>query len=95
MSNAPSSYRVIYVGTGRRSRGQILGRVGMYESERAWRQRLAQEMEEVCQEMARRGLRLVQAVPTLSSASFQGSWTEGSWLYFGSADLHPSAADLA
>ena len=87
MSGATTSYRVIYVGTGRRPRGRVLGRVGLYESERAWRQRLAQEMEEACQEMARRGLRLIQVVPILSSASVQGGWTEGVWLYFASAEL--------
>ena len=78
--------RVIYVGTGRQPRPRFLGRVGLYESERAWRRRLAQEMEDACQEMARRGLRLTQAVPILSSASLQGSWTEGVWLCFGRAD---------
>jgi hypothetical protein len=43
-------------------------------------------MEDACQEMARRGLRLTSVVPTLSSSAFQGSWTEGAWLYFGGSD---------
>jgi hypothetical protein len=64
----------------------VLGIFGIYEPEREWRQRLAQEMEDACQEMARRGLRLTSVVPTLSSGAFQGSWTEGAWLYFGGSD---------
>jgi hypothetical protein len=69
--------RVVYVGTGRGSRKNALGRVGFFEPEADWRHRLAHEMEETCQEMARRGLRLIQVVPVLSSASYRGSWTEG------------------
>ena len=77
--------RVIYVGTGRGSRKSALGRVGFFEPEADWRRRLAQDMEQTCQEMARRGLRLIQVVPVLSSANYKGSWTEGAWLFFGSA----------
>jgi hypothetical protein len=62
------------------------------ESERAWRQRLAEEMEGACQEMERRGLRLVRVVPHMSSTSFQGSWTEGAWLFF-AAEPAPRGED--
>ena len=81
MNTAGETHRVVYVGTGRR-RSRLLGPVGPNESERAWRERLAQEMEDVCQEMARRGLGLAQVVPVLSSVSLQGAWTEGAWLVF-------------
>jgi hypothetical protein len=74
--------RVIYVGTGRRRRSGVLGLVGMFEHERCWRERLAKEMETVCEEMQRRGLRLKEVVPVLSAESFKGSWTEGAWLVF-------------
>ena len=91
--NDPSALcRVVYAGTDRQPRSRVFGRIGLYESERAWRQRLAQEMEDACQEMARRGLYLVAVVPTLSSTTWQGSWTEGAWLYFASAKAHPSPA---
>ena len=86
MNDTTATYRVIYIGTGRQPRPRLLGRVGLYEPERAWRRRLAQEMEEACQEMARRGMRLIQVVPALSTATWQGSWTEGVWLSFGPAD---------
>lgn len=78
--------RVVYIGTGRGSRKSALGRVGFSEPEADWRRRLAREMEEACQEMARRGLRLIQVVPVLSTASDKGSWTEGAWLFFGTAE---------
>lgn len=77
MTTAMGLDRVVYVGTGRRR-----GRWVFNEPERAWRQRLAQEMEEVCQEMARRGLHLTRVVPILSSTGLQGAWTEGAWLFF-------------
>jgi hypothetical protein len=77
--------RVVYIGTGRGARKNAWGRIGFSEPEADWRRRLAQEMEEACQEMARRGLRLTQVVPVLSSASGQGSWTEGAWLFFSDA----------
>ncbi len=84
MKETAATYRVVYIGTGRQPRTRFLGRIGRYESERAWRQRLAGEMEDACQEMARRGLRLIQVVPILSTATWKGSWTEGAWLFFGS-----------
>jgi hypothetical protein len=85
MAEASASYRVVYVGTGRQPRRRFLGSLSVFEPERDWRQRLAQEMEAACQEMARRGLRLVDVVPALSAESMKGSWTEGVWLYFESA----------
>ena len=92
MSDTTSESRVVYAGTGRRVRTRLLGIFGIYEPEREWRQRLAQEMEDACQEMARRGLRLTAVVPVLSSSSFQGSWTEGAWLCFGTAESPMVAA---
>ena len=77
-----TSARVVYVGTGRQRRSGWLGRIGLFEPERIWRQRLANEMEAACQEMERSGLSLLQAVPVLSAESFKGSWTEGVWLHF-------------
>lgn len=85
MNDATATYRVVCIGSGRQPRPRLLGRMGLYEAERTWRRRLAQEMEAACQEMARRGLRLVQVVPLLSTATWQGTWTEGAWLYFGPA----------
>jgi hypothetical protein len=76
------SDRVIYIGSERRLKRRWLGWLGMYEPEREWRQRLAQEMETACQEMSRRGLRLVGVIPVLNAQSMKGSWTEGAWLYF-------------
>ncbi len=76
-NDAPSSCRVVFVGTGRRSRG-LIGR----ENERTWRQRLATEMEEVCNEMLQQSLRLNHVVPVNSSRELHGGWTEGAWLYF-------------
>ncbi len=80
-----TNYRVVYVGTGRQRGDRWLGIVPRYEPERDWRHRLAQEMEDAAQEMARRGLRLINVVPVQSSVSMQGGWTEGAWLYFESA----------
>ncbi len=77
--------RVVYIGGGRESRKNALGKVGFSEPETEWRKRQAQALEEACQEMARRGLRLTQVVPVLSSVSGQGSWTEGAWLFFDNA----------
>ena len=75
-----AAYRVMYVGSGRQ-------RVGMWqwEPESEWRQRLATEMEQACQEMARQGLRLLTVVPVMSSGDLKGGWTEGAWLYFTAA----------
>jgi len=85
--------RVVYIGTGRAMRKNPLGRIGLYESERDWRKRLAREMEDACQEMARRGLRLTQVVPILSTATWKGSWTEGAWLFFASPELSAISSD--
>jgi hypothetical protein len=85
MSNALGDSRVVYVGSSRRRTGRWLWLVPRYEPEHEWRQRLATEMEDACAEMSRRGLQLVHVVPVLSSVSMQGAWTEGTWLYFGSA----------
>ena len=85
--------RVVYIGTGRATRKNALGRIGLYESERDWRKRLAREMEDACQEMARRGLRLIQVVPILSTATWKGSWTEGAWLFFGSAVMSDAPSE--
>jgi hypothetical protein len=82
MTDERLNYRVVYVGTGRQRTRRLLGVIPVYEPEREWRQRVAQEMEDACQEMARRGLRLIQVVPVLSSVSLQGGWTEGAWLCF-------------
>jgi hypothetical protein len=82
---AGSLDRVVWVGTGRRPRGavrRIFGGDRGYEPERAWRERLANEMNEACDEMARQGLRLAQIVPVSSSVGLQGGWTEGAWLHF-------------
>ena len=79
--------RVIWVGTGRRSRHfrRFLGGV-RHEPEREWRERLAQEMNEACDEMASQGLRLASIVPVASSVGLQGGWTEGAWLDFTRAE---------
>ena len=79
--------RVIWVGTGRRSRRRRLfgGNVG-HEPEREWRERLAQEMNEACDEMASDGLRLAGIVPVHSSGDLRGGWTEGAWLHFTRAE---------
>jgi hypothetical protein len=84
MTDERLNYRVVYIGTGRQPKKGGLRWLGGYEPERDWRIRLAQEMEDACQEMARRGLRLAKVVPALSSSTWNwnGSWTEGVWLYF-------------
>ncbi len=66
--------RVIWVGTGRRGRFQP-------ESEREWRERLAQEMNDACDEMASQGLRLASILP-VERYPFSGAWTKGAWLHF-------------
>lgn len=78
--------RVIWIGTGRKSRGGRLRRFSKSEPEREWRERLAQEMNEACDEMASQGLRLASIVPVESSVELQGGWTEGAWLHFTRAD---------
>ena len=77
-AESPPIDRVIWVGTGRRGHFRR-------ESDRAWRERLAQEMNDACDAMASQGLRLVGIVPVQSSAPFQGGWTDGAWLQFASA----------
>jgi hypothetical protein len=94
MIDTTTHSRVIYVGTARQRRVDGWRWLGLFEPERVWRQRLAQEMEDACQEMARRGLRLNQVVPVVSAESLKGTWTEGAWLYFGCAE-HAPAADSA
>lgn len=82
MDRNASDARTVYVGTGRRLANGWKGYFHLFEPERIWRERLAQESEHVCQEMYRRGLRLTAATPVLSTESFKGSWTEGMWLHF-------------
>ncbi len=72
--------RVIWVG-GRRTRGGFLGFL-RDEPERDWRERLTQEMNEACDEMAGHGLRLASIVPVARSRELTGGWTEGAWLHF-------------
>lgn len=78
-NDARATDRVIWVGTGRR--GHVRP-----ESDRDWRERLAQEMNEACDEMASQGLRLASIVPVQSSRALWGGWTEGAWLHFARAD---------
>lgn len=81
--------RVVWVGTGRRPRRgflRFLSAGTAHESERDWRERLAQEMNEACDRMAQEGLRLANIVPVESSTGFQGGWTEGAWLHFTKTD---------
>ena len=87
-AGAPA-FRVVYVGTGRRTRWS-LGPLKQYEEEKTWRQRLAQEQEDAFAEMSRQGLHLVDVVPVISSADLRGGWTEGVWLYFAGADTTTS-----
>ena len=82
-NDSAADCRVVYVGTGRRRTTRfILPFLGTFEDERAWRQRLAAEMEEVCRDMLRQGLHLTHVVPVKSSRDLAGGWTEGAWLYF-------------
>jgi phosphoenolpyruvate carboxylase len=76
--------RIIWVG-GRRTRGGFLGFI-RDEPERDWRERLTQEMNEACDEMASQGLRLASIVPVTRSRELHGGWTEGAWLHFARAD---------
>ena len=86
---SPPIDRVIWIGTGRKSRGGLRrffsGNQGN-ESERDWRERLAEEMNEACDEMASQGLRLASIVPVESSSDLRGGWTEGAWLHFARAE---------
>ncbi len=80
-NEAPAGDRVIWVG-GRRSRGGFLGFL-RDEPEQEWRERLTQEMNEACDEMATRGLRLARIVPVARSHELYGGWE--------SAHARPSA----
>ena len=71
--------RVIWVGTSRRGHFRP-------ESDQEWRERLAQEMSEACDELASQGLRLASIVRVSSSRAFWGGWTEGAWLHFTRAE---------
>ena len=75
--------RVIWVRMGRR-RG--VRRFLKAEPERDWGERLAEEMNEACDEMAGEGLRLASIVSVASSTALQGGWTEGAWLHFARAE---------
>ena len=85
-TEARSIDRVIWVGTGRRGWRRFFGVNIGNEPNRDWRERLAQEMNEACDEMASHGLRLAGIVPVQSSREFQGGWTEGAWLHFTRAE---------
>lgn len=76
-----SKCRVIYVGSSRKLKFKFLF-LTSYEDERSWREQLAAEMEEVCQDMLQQGLNLTHVVPVKSSRDLAGGWTEGAWLYF-------------
>jgi hypothetical protein len=89
MNDSSSSDRVVYLGTSRRQKRRWFGWLRSPEPDGEWRQQLALEMEAACQEMSRRGLRLVQIVPVMSAASLRGSWTAGVWLSFTQAAPNP------
>ena len=78
--------RVIWVGTGRREWRRFFGVNVGDEAHGTWRERLAQEMNEACDEMASQGLRLAGIVPVQRSAALAGGWTEGAWLHFTRAE---------
>jgi len=73
--------RVVYVGSSRKLKSKFAF-IPTYVDERSWRQELATEMEEVCQDMQQKGLHLTHVVPVSSSRDLAGGWTEGAWLYF-------------
>ena len=78
--------RVIWVG-GRRGWRRFFGVNFGEEAHGTWRERLAQEMNEACDEMASQGLRLAGIVPVQTSNSTRfGGWTEGAWLHFTRAE---------
>ncbi|MSQ32589.1 MAG: hypothetical protein EXR59_05110 [Dehalococcoidia bacterium] len=81
--NLSLNNRVVYVGTGKKNKGpRWLTGWWLYEDERVWRQRLAKEMEDMCAEMEKSGLKSSHVVPVLNAESMMGSWTEGVWMYF-------------
>ena len=78
---------MIWIGTARRGVRRFFGLRGGGEPEREWRERLAQEMNEACDEMASQGLRLAGIVSVQTSAElWGGGWTEGAWLHFTRAE---------
>jgi hypothetical protein len=79
-------HRVIYIGAESQPHKGFWGRMIGRESNSGWRRQLAAEMEDACQEMTRRGHRLLQVVPVLNTAYEKGGWTEGAWLFFGPAE---------
>ena len=79
---ASATYQVAYVSTRRPGKWWW----PTMENEHRRRERLTKEQEDLCANRSQEGLRLVNVVPVLSSGSFQGSWTEGVWLYFADAD---------
>ena len=89
MNDSSIPGRVVYLGSKPRVRRRWFGWLRSPEPDGDWRQQLAQEMEAACQEMSRRGLRLVQIVPVMSAVGLRGSWTEGVWLAFAQAVPNP------
>lgn len=85
MTTMPETYRVAFVGGDRPMRGS-----GPFkrpqDSERAWRLRVAEEQQALCNRLADQGYRLDRVVPADSSGELRGGWTEGLWLYFVLAD---------
>ncbi len=73
------AYRVVYVGSGRKMK---LKGMRPDESEEDWRERLAEEQQVVCNQLAGEGFRLERVEPISSSRDMAGGWTEGVWLYF-------------
>ena len=82
-NNDQPDCRVVFVGPGRRG-VRILPLQGV-EHQKAWRERQAAEMEEVCRSMQQQGLHLTHVLPVTMSNSFAGGSTEGAWLYFATA----------
>jgi hypothetical protein len=77
------TYRVVYVEVERRSRSSGIGRwFGAREPLRETRQRLAEDMERIGQEMLRRGLRLVTVTPMVCQEPPTIAATEAVWMHF-------------
>lgn len=81
--NREGRHRVIYIGTDRKPHHGFWSRMSGQTADGDWRRQVAAEMEDACQEMTRRGHRLLHVVPVLNSVNDKGSWTEGAWLFFG------------
>ncbi len=79
--------QVVWVGTDRRTGGQLRRLLGMrgWEAER-WRERLEEVINATCEERASQGLRLASIVPVTISADLRGGWTEGVLLHFSRAE---------